>query len=597
MATNEVTLRPPTGVDGTALEVDYLIVGAGPAGASLGCFLGRYGLKGLIISAAPSTAHTPRAHIINQPAMDLDLEKECLRLGYSGPEKGHTRWCSTLAGREFGRIHSWGSGPERAGDFQLSSPCSHLELPQTLLEPILLRYATQHGFPCRFSTRLLSFDDSGSDSVVAEVQDRIFGTTQKIRCKYLFGADGARSRIVEQLQLPLSKKPSQGVALNVLIRADLSDIMKTRVGNLHYVVRPDVEMPDFAGWSIVRMVKPWYEWLIIMMYKPTCPADFMPTEAQVHSQVKAVLGDDSVSVEVRRVDKWIINETVAESYSKGRVYCLGDAVHRHPPMNGLGSNTCIQDAANLAWKVAMVEKGLAGKALLDTYSGERQPVGAQVIERANTSLRNHFPIFEALGSLSPSLAERKEQFAILDENSHRGRAQRRQLMESIGFACHEFLAHGSDMSQRYESSAVFLHDAGDLPAPPSNPVLYHEPHTFPGVRLPHAWLNTPIPKQQVSTVDLAGKGRFALFTGHGGEAWRSAAEKVKGGLGIDIAVYAVGYGLEYEAVYNDWYRLREVDEDGCVLVRPDNFIAWRSENLVGDCSAILRRVLEHILAL
>lgn len=117
----------------------------------------------------------------------------------------------------------------------------------------------------------------------------------------------------------MSVQPSQGVALNVLLRADLSDMMKSRVGNLHYVIRPDAEMPDFAAWSIVRMVKPWHEWLVIMMYKPTCAVEFMPTMQQVQEQVTAVIGDSTIPVEILRIDKWVINETVAASYSKGRV--------------------------------------------------------------------------------------------------------------------------------------------------------------------------------------------------------------------------------------------------------------------------------------
>lgn len=205
------------------------------------------------------------------------------------------------------------------GDFQLHSPCRHLELPQTLMEPILLRYATQHGFPCRFRTQFVSFDDSSSDYVDVAVRDMIFDTTETIRTKYLFGADGAKSRIVEQLQLPMNIKPSQGIALNVLVRADLSRLMGSRIGNLHYVIQPNVENPDFAEWSIVRMVKPWYEWLIIMMHKPDCPAEFTPSMDQVHTQVLAVIGDDSIAVDIQRVDKWIINETVAEVYSKGNM--------------------------------------------------------------------------------------------------------------------------------------------------------------------------------------------------------------------------------------------------------------------------------------
>src|ERR1700761_6808624 len=202
--------------------------------------------------------------------------------------------------------------------------------------------------------------------------------------------------------------------------------------------------------------------------------------------------------------------------------------------------------------------------------------------RANSSLREHIPIFESLGFLSPSFQERKQQLAILDEISERGRARRQLLINSIDYTCHEFLAQGSDMGQRYDSSAVFLENAGESPKPPSDTVLYYEPHTYPGLRLPHAWLNTSIPQHPVSTLDLSGKGRFTLFTGHGGDMWRDAAAKVKQGLGIEVAVFAVGFGLEYEAVYNDWYHRREVNEDGCVLVRPDNFVAWRSTGMADD---------------
>jgi hypothetical protein len=153
------------------------------------------------------------------------------------------------------------------------------------------------------------------------------------------------------------------------------------------------------------------------------------------------------------------------------------------------------------------------------------------------------------------------------------------------------------MGQRYNSSAVCFEGVGECPPQPSDPALFHEPHTYPGMRLPHAWLNTSVPQQQVSTIDLAGKGRFALFTGHGGEPWKRAAEELMHTLGIEISAFQVGYGLEYEAVYNDWYRLREVEEDGCVLVRPDNFVAWRSHAMAVDCVASLTRVFQQILAL
>src|SRR3712207_6748323 len=96
----------------------------------------------------------------------------------------------------------------------------------------------------------------------------------------------------------------------------------------------------------------------------------------------------------------------AERYSTGRVFCAGDAVHRHPPSNGLGSNTSIQDAYNLAWKLAMVLKGQAGRGLLDTYSAERAPVGRQIVDRANQSIADTARLYDAVGLLDTTDPER-----------------------------------------------------------------------------------------------------------------------------------------------------------------------------------------------
>ena len=211
-------------------------------------------------------------------------------------------------------------------------------------------------------------------------------------------------------------------------------------------------------------------------------------------------------------------------------------------------------------------------------------------------MREYLPIFKALGFLGPSLEERKRQFAELQENSTRGRERRLQLQQALEDKKFEFLAQGSDMNQQYESAAVYLEGAGDAPTPTKDAVLYHEPHTYPGMRLPHAWLTTAVPSAQVSTIDLAGKGRYALFTGYGGQKWVEAAAKVTQRLGVEIKAYEIGFGLEYQAVYNSWYHLRETEEDGCVLVRPDNFIAWRSRQCVEDCTSALLQVMQSVLA-
>jgi 2-polyprenyl-6-methoxyphenol hydroxylase-like FAD-dependent oxidoreductase len=193
-------------------------------------------------------------------------------------------------------------------------------LPQTLYEPIALRYATQHGFPCRFSTELLSFDDDpAAEYVAATVRDKITNTVYLFHCKYLFGADGAKSRIVQQLNLPLVKAPGQGTALNILIKADMSHLMENRMGNLHYILQPDKEISDVGWIGIVRMVKPWNEWLIILFYAPHADTTVIPPNDVLIKKAQDLIGDDSIDIELLRVDKWTINEVYAEKYREGRV--------------------------------------------------------------------------------------------------------------------------------------------------------------------------------------------------------------------------------------------------------------------------------------
>jgi 2,4-dichlorophenol 6-monooxygenase len=111
--------------------------------------------------------------------------------------------------------------------------------------------------------------------------------------------------------------------------------------------------------------------------------------------------------------------------------------------------------------------------------------------------------------------------------------------------------------------------------------------------LPHCWLGRD--GHKVSTHDLVGKGRFALLTGISGQRWAQASEGVAPALGIEIAAYVIGPGREYTDLYDDWARLREVGEDGCVLVRPDAHVAWRSASFVDEPERTLTDVLALVL--
>ncbi|MEP5197861.1 MAG: FAD-dependent monooxygenase, partial [Paracoccaceae bacterium] len=292
---------------------------------------------------------------------------------------------------------------------------------------------------------------------------------------------------------------------------------------------------------------------------------------------------------------WTVNDAYATQLSMGRVFIMGDAAHRHPPSNGLGSNTSIQDAFNLCWKLASVLKGQAGEALLDTYNTERAPIAKQIVTRANQSIGEFGPIFEALGMTGGTDVEKiKANMNARCGTGADAEAQRAALNAAIEFKKYEFDAHGIEMNQRYHSDAIVT-DGQSEPAFDLDADLHYQPTTWPGARLPHAWVFDSEGGKH-STLDLAGGGRFTLFTGLGGAVWCDAARAVGDELGVEILCHLIGPRQSYVDHSGAWARSSEVKDAGCLLVRPDQHVCWRSVDLAGDPQAELRRVLGSILA-
>jgi 2,4-dichlorophenol 6-monooxygenase len=242
-----------------------------------------------------------------------------------------------------------------------------------------------------------------------------------------------------------------------------------------------------------------------------------------------------------------------------------------------------------------VLRGKADPALLDSYDAERAPVAKQIVTRANKSIEEFGPIFEALGLLGTSdPAVMRERMEARKDATPEAAEQREKLRRAIDLKNYEFNAHGVEMNHRYRSTAVVA-DGTDEPAFDRDPELHYHPTTWPGARLPHVWLEFGGAK--VSSLDLAGHGRFTLLTGIGGDAWTQAAAEVSARTGVEIAAYVIGPGREVLDIYDDWARLSEVADDGCVLVRPDQHVAWRSASLAEDPAGALAEAMEQILGL
>lgn len=574
------------------VEVDVLIVGAGPAGASTAVFLGKQGISTLMISRNRGTADTPRAHIVNQRAMevfrDAGLEKDCLAVASPPTDIANTFFLRGLAGEELARQWAWGNNPSRMGDVLTASPCTFLDFPQTKMEPILLAEATRLGVNVRYETELMSFEQD-ENGVTARLLDRITQQEVLVRSKYLVGADGANSRVVKDLGVPLVGQGGLGSAYNVLCEMDLSAYTAHRKGSLYLILQAGVA--EWAGVVVFRMVRPWDKWLVSIYIPPNYTGPDATPE-QIVERIRLAIGDAAAAdlpISVQSVSKWSINDIHAERISSGRVHCMGDAVHRHPPGAGLGSNTCVQDGFNLAWKLALVIKGVAHPRLLDSFNDERQPVAKQIVARANLSMWQANSLADFLGACLFNVQTEAEVNAKLSTPEGR-EALRQQLLDTR----YNGEGHGVELARNYGSGAI-VDDGTPAPEQTDDPDLYYHPSTRPGSALPHGWLVRRHAGPMKSTLDLAGKGQFHIFSSHGGQAWKDAAKAVAEKTGAEIGVTLIGTGLDYEDPYLDWAKVRATDDNGCVLVRPDLIVGWRSAQMPEDPTQALLQVMKQIL--
>lgn len=578
------------------IETDVLVVGSGPAGSTSALGLASHKVDHIVITKYQWTANTPRAHITNQGAMeifrDFGVEKNVLEKAVPHELMGDTVFCTSLTGEEIGRVRTWGVHPLREADYTMASPTQNCDIPQNLLEPILLSEAARLGSKVRFNTEFISFtqDETG---VTSTVLDRVSGTEYTIRSKYLIGADGGRSKVAELAKLPMEGQMDIAGSMNIVFKADLSSYVAHRPSVLYWVLQPGSTIGGI-GLGLVRMVRTWDEWLIVWGYDINQPAPVV-TDDMAIALVKNLVGAPDLDVEIMSTSVWGNNKMYATTMSNGRVYCMGDATHRHPPSNGLGSNTSIQDAFNLAWKLAYVLKGKAGTALLDSYSQERSPIAQQIVLRANKSIEEFGPILQALGILDSN--DPKIMQANIDarrDNTPEGAKRRAELKTALELKDYEFNAHGVELGQRYASNAV-VKDGTPEPKKDRDPELYYHPTTWPGARLPHAWLGRG--GYKVSTKDISGKGKFTLLTGISGEKWATAAKEVAAKLGIEIDAHIIGPGREYTDLYEDWTRLREVEESGAILVRPDQYVGWRSNSLSAKPTEDLLAAMKSLLSI
>ncbi|MEZ0165164.1 FAD-dependent monooxygenase [Kineococcus sp. LSe6-4] len=566
-------LRP----SGPDVDVDVLVVGSGPMGSTTALALARYGVSVRVVTKRRWLADGPRAHVTNQRAMevfrDLGVEEAVSADAVPWELMGDMVFATSVAGPEVARMHAFGSGPDRLSDYLTGSPCPMADVPQPLLEPVLVDAAAVAGAEYAFCTEYLSHTQD-EDGVTTTVLDRLSGHRSTVRSRYLVGADGAGSKVVQDAGLRIEGVMGRAASMYTVFSADLARYVAHRPSVLHWIMNPAVGFGEI-GMGTLRAVRPWDLWIAGWGYDPdagepaTEPAAVLPT-------IRAMIGDLDVAVEVHSTSTWRINQAWAPVYSAGRVHCGGDAVHRHPPSGGLGSNTSVQDGFNLAWKLAHVVKGWAHPRLLESYSDERAPVGEQVVAHANRARTDYQPIADLFrtGVQDDPVAAG---VARLRDPGPQGVADREALSRALELKDTEHNAHGTELNQRYASCAVVPDEAAGPEVWRRDPGLHLQATTRPGAKVPHVWLVDEAGRK-LSTLDVTGGGRFSLLTGLAGGAWRTAAEALDLPHLRTVVIGDAGVRDPYLA----WHRVREVAEAGAVLVRPDGYVAWRCAEPVTD---------------
>lgn len=576
------------------IDTEVLVVGAGLAGSAAAVALGRHGIRTMMVSKAPWVADSPRAHIVNQRTMEvlraLGLEQACVDAASPGTDMANHPMMTSLAGVEFGRLWTWGNDPVRAGEYGAASPTTGCDLPQDRFEPILVGEAMRLGVVTRYRTEFISLEQD-EDGVTSVLRDLVTGKDFTVRSRFVVGADGGQSPVAEAIGLPLEGTPGMGPALNIHFKADLTEYVGDRPGSIFWIFQPGRE--GAMGNAMLRMVRPWNEWIIGFVHLGESIRG--ASEQTLIELVHEVIGDDSVEVEIVGSYPWRINHVLATEYGRGRVFCAGDAVHRHPPMNGLGGNTCIQDGFNIAWKLAAVLRWGAARELLESYDAERRPVGRKVVDRAIAGWKQNPEVIRSLGIDPEAPAEvRQAQFEVLFEDSDEGERRRTEFEHAKRSKAFSYHAHGTEMNQFYSSSAVLPDDSA--PVEPARDIeLHFAMNSRPGSRLPHAWVRRK--GRTVSTLDLCGAEQFTLLARIRGRAWLEAAEEVSEKLGVPIAALRIGPGCEAEDLYGVWRDESGIGESGCLLVRPDQHIAWRVEHLAEDPAQQLEAALRSVLSM
>ena len=522
-----------------SVDIPVLIVGGSLNGLTMALCLGRQGVQCMVVERHPATTVQYKFRGISPRSMEIFRSLGIEDAVRARDSAGQTYEIARAANLADPQVQWTGQAWPDASSI---SPCSAATVDQDRLEPVLRQHAEALGADIRFDTELLDFVEE-TECVRARIRTGVGGREEEVTARYLVAADGATSAVRTAIGIGSTGPGTLQHWMNIIFRTDLEPYLDGRRFTSCFVT--DVNgtiLPRDSGGN----------WLLALQYAPEQgerPEQFDATKCR--DLVRKAAGRADVKADLVEARAWEVAGQVAARFCKGRVFLIGDAAHLMPPTGAYGGNSGIQDAHNLAWKLALVLGDIAKDRLLDSYDSERRPIAQATLAQALARLSAWF---KNLGSqLPPPVPILPEYNVVLGQVYGRGAF-------AAGPVTDEFFEDPSEPSGR------------------------------PGSRAPHLFLEGP--HGRVSTLDLFGNG-FVLLSGPDSEDFVLSAQGTAAALNLTLKGYCIG--PELRDVDGAFARKYRVSADGTVLVRPDGIIAWRSQDASSSAKGELQAILHAIL--
>lgn len=529
-----------------------LIVGGGLAGLSSALLLASQGIKTILVEKHAGSSPLPRATGFTQRSLEIfrsvgieneiknesaikneNAAKNIANISNQRPRRTKVESLAGVWQEETPWTPPSDSKPSLPQEY---SPCSGVAIAQDKLEPILYKHAQSLGADIRFNTRLINFTQDGT-CVTARVKNAD-GEEYEIKAAYLIAADGHRSPVREALNIGRTGVGKMKTLRSVLFRADLEKYLEKGISQF------EISQPDFNAFLTTYRDGRW-----VLMFEDDIERD----KATLEKLITQAIGRNDIAFEIITTGRWELSAFIADKFSDGRVFLAGDAAHTLPPSRGgYGANTGIEDAHNLCWKLAAVLTNKASPELLNSYDQERRSIAwlrhNQIFARPDYS----------------QFANRSEPTTIIEDDA-------------------------MEFGQRYSSAAIA--DANEnLPAALTPSQWAGQP----GTRAPHAWIMRN--GEKISTLDLFGKG-WVLLTQN--VDWKKSVHEYQKKTPpktneIELITHCLheDFSSENQTTFSTLFGL---SDNGALLVRPDGYIAWRTQKKPEDDLDALFKSLQTIL--